>query len=203
MVPVPPNSPAALVPAIYSDGTKRAKWSTLKDALGRRLCTWRVETVLPHVRGRLLDIGCGTNRLVRSYPGEGLGADVFQWGDVDIVAEDTAALPLDDESFDTVAIIAALNHIPNRGAVLTEANRVLRPGGRICITMIPPRLSTVWHLLRRPWDADQSEREMKPGEVYGLTPDEVDRLLSATGFGAVYSKRFMLGINRLTVACKP
>ncbi len=174
----------------------------VKDALGRRLCAWRVRTVLPHVRGRFLDIGCGTNQLVRSYPGDGLGVDVFQWGDVDLVVEDTAALPLDDESFDTVSIVAALNHIPNRREVLMEANRVLRRGGRICITMIPPRLSTVWHRLRRPWDADQGERQMKPGEVYGLTPNEVDGLLSGAGFGAVFSKRFMLRINRLTVAEK-
>ena len=43
---------------------------------------------------------------------------------------------------------------------------------------------------------------MKPGEVYGLTPNEVDDLLSGAGFGAVFSKRFMLRINRLTVAEK-
>jgi ubiquinone/menaquinone biosynthesis C-methylase UbiE len=35
-------------------------------------------------------------------------------GSVDYVVENSAKLPFDDASFDTVTIIAALNHIPNR-----------------------------------------------------------------------------------------
>ena len=72
-------------------------------------------------------------------------------------------------SFDTVTIIAALNHIPNRAAVINECRRVLRPGGRVVITMLTPRTSRVWHWLRAPWDADQRERGMQPGEVFGFT----------------------------------
>jgi len=40
--------------------------------------------MLPHIRGRLLDIGCGTNKLVKSYMGEGIGVDVYQWGAMSI-----------------------------------------------------------------------------------------------------------------------
>ena len=75
----------------------------------------------------------------------------------ELVVPDTARLPYDDQSFDTVSILAALNHIPNRGDVLKEAFRLLRPGGRIILTMIPPTISKVWHFLRRPWDADDRD----------------------------------------------
>ncbi len=38
----------------------------------------RLETVLAHVTGRLLHVGCGEgNALVKLYPGEGLGIDVY------------------------------------------------------------------------------------------------------------------------------
>jgi SAM-dependent methyltransferase len=173
----------------------------VNDALAKKLGDWRNRAVLPHIRGRLLDVGCGLNTLVRRY-GNGMGVDVYDWGDIDLVVEDTAKLPLDDESFDTATIIAALNHIPNRIDVLKEIHRVLRPSGILIITMIPPVISRVWHLIRWPWDDDQRERGMKPGEVYGITRRGVVELLTMCGFSLQHSERFMLGINCLTVSQK-
>ena len=72
------------------------------------------------IEGYLLDIGCGTNELVKKYQGKGIGVDVYQWGEVDVVVENTANLSFDEQTFDTVTIIAALNHIPNREEVLME-----------------------------------------------------------------------------------
>lgn len=163
---------------------------------------WRIRAVLPHIRGRLLDIGCGLNSLVRTYDGDGVGVDIRQWGDVDVVVEDTADLPFPDGSFDTVTIIAALNHILDRAGMLREAHRVLQDEGRIVVTMIPPRVGGVWHALRSPWDRDQRDRGMKEGEVCGLTSRETTRLIKEAGFRISCERRFMLGLNRLTVACK-
>jgi ubiquinone/menaquinone biosynthesis C-methylase UbiE len=163
---------------------------------------WRLRVVLPNISGKLLDIGCGTNQLVRQYKGEGLGVDVFQWGDVDLVVEDSAALPFENKTFDTITIVAALNHIPNRRAVLKEAHRVISDQGKIIVTMIPPSVSRIWHFLREPWDADQSERGMKMGEVYGLSAASVRDLLDDAGFSVIKEKRFMMGVNCLTIACK-
>jgi SAM-dependent methyltransferase len=154
------------------------------------------------VEGRLLDIGCGFNELVRRH-GKGVGVDVHPWEGVNVLIDDAAHLPFADASFDTVTIVAALNHIPNREAALAEARRVLAPGGRLILTMIPPGIARVWHALRRPWDADQTERGMVKGERYGLTRREVRLLLADQGFILRHEKPFMLGINRLTVAQKP
>lgn len=173
----------------------------MRDLLGKLLADWRVRVVLPHVRGRLLDIGCGLNTLAHRY-GNGFGADVFQWGTVDVLIGDGARLPFRDETFDTVTIIAALNHIPNRTTALAEAQRILRPGGRLIVTMIPPGIARAWHVLRRPWDADQKERGMAEGERYGLRRREVAGLLEQSGFTIRTEEGFMLGINRLTVAEK-
>ena len=110
--------------------------------------------------------------------------------------------PFGPASFDTITIIASLNHIPERREVLAESHRLLQPGGRLILTMIPPGISRFWHKLRAPFDPDQRERGMKDGEVYGLTRQEVRRLVREAGFRVVLEKRFMLGINLMTVAEK-
>lgn len=179
--------------------------SRINDRIGNKLCDWRVCAVLPTVRGRLLDIGCGNNKLVRAYTaagGQGLGVDVYPWEGSNLLVKDTADLPYADGDFDIVTIIAALNHIPNRRQVLNEAHRVLKADGRVVLTMLSPVVSPVWHTLRRPWDADQHERGMKEGEVYGLSHRQVYDLLFKAGFEVTRESRFMLGLNRLTVAMK-
>ena len=169
---------------------------------------WRIAAVLPHLSGRVLDVGCGTNELLQRYRQESddpaaidsVGIDVFDWPGADLLVEDSSDLPYEDHSFDTVAFVASLNHIPNRGEVLRECRRLIRPGGLVIVTMLPPRLSWAWHQVRRPWDADQIERGMQPGEVYGLTRGQVDELLVEAGFQPMEHRRFMLHINLLTLA---
>ena len=170
----------------------------MHDTLGESLAQKRVRAVLPHVSGRLLDVGCGSNRLVRHYA-NGVGIDVHPWPGADFVVPDTATLQWESESFDTITMIAALNHIPNRVAVLNECRRLLRPGGRVVITMLTPRTSRVWHWLRAPWDSDQRQRGMQPGEVYGFTSKQVLQLFRHAGFTLLSSHRFMLGLNRVYV----
>jgi SAM-dependent methyltransferase len=170
----------------------------MHDVLGELLARRRVKAVLPHVHGRLLDLGCGSNRLVRHYS-NGVGVDVHPWPGADLVVDDTAALQWDSHSFDTITILAALNHIPNRAAVLDECRRVLRPGGRVVVTMLTPRTSLVWHWLRGSWDADQRERGMRAGEVYGFTSRELVALFERSGFALLARQRFMLGVNCLYI----
>lgn len=46
---------------------------------------------------------------------------------------DAADLPFADQRFDAVLIRDLLHHLPDRGAALQEARRVLRPGGRLLL----------------------------------------------------------------------
>ena len=180
----------------------------MKDRFGQRLMHWRFAAVLPHLRGRVLDLGCGTNDLLRRYHAastdpaavESVGVDVYDWPGADLLVEDSSDLPYADASFDTVSVVAALNHIPNRREVLAEARRLLRPDGRLVLTMLPPTISRAWHAVRRPWDADQTERGMRPGEVYGLRRRQIESLLRDAGFEPAWRGRFMLGLNLLMVA---
>src|SRR3954469_15771210 len=80
--------------------------------------TARIDYALGFVRGRLLDVGCGRNHLVRRYQGFGVGVDVFDWSQGALILRDSSRLPFRDGTFDTVTVLAALNHIPNRVDVL-------------------------------------------------------------------------------------
>lgn len=174
----------------------------MNDWLGKKLAISRINNALPHISGKLLDVGCGNN-LFKEYYGESMvGVDVFQWGTVDIVVQKTSELPFNNEEFDTVTIIAALNHIPNRQDVLQEIYRVLKNDGRLIITMIPPVISTIWHFLRKPWDEDQKSRGMKEGEVYGMSTRTLADLFEKTRFAILTHQRFMLGVNHLFVLKK-
>jgi len=165
----------------------------------------RRRIVLKHVRGRYLDIGCGLNKAVTEYRSRGgdcIGVDVFNFGGADLIVEDTAKLDFPDASFETISFIACLNHIPNRGKVLDEAHRLLQPGGQVLITMIPPRLSAIWHWLIRPWDEDQTDRGMKQGEVWGISTSEITSLMQSSGLELVRHTRFVFGLNNLYIARK-
>lgn len=172
----------------------------MKDKLGIILLNIRKKKIIPLIKGKLLDVGCGTNEIVKEYRRlsneEAKGVDVYSWPGVDLVVEDTSQLPFSNNSFDTIICVATFNHILNRSQVIAEMSRVLQKNGQLIVTILPPGISRVWHFIRKPWDVDQSERGMKDGEVYGFTGKEMNEMFSKHGFKLQSSSPFMLGINR-------
>ncbi len=167
----------------------RFGWTTLEEE--------RLNAVLPYLRGRLLDVGAGPNTLVRRY-GNGIGVDVVDWGGGVMVVEDTSRLPFENESFDTITFIACLNHIPYREAALREARRLIRPDGRLIITMINPLLGDFGHAIW--WYSEDKKRGgMKEGEVGGMWTSEIVQLCQAAGFRLALHRRFVYGMNNLYI----
>ena len=164
-------------------------WTTLEQE--------RIRAVWPEVRGRLLDVGSGPNTFVNAC-GDGVGVDVHDWGGGTVVVENSSDLPFEDASFDTVTFIACLNHIPYRQAVLAEARRLLRPGGRVLITMINPILGGTGHKLW--WYSEDKHRGgMIEGEVGGMWTKDVVAVCESAGLKLVRHKRFVYGMNHLYV----
>ena len=113
------------------------------DRLGLRHARSRV---VGGARGDILEIGIGTGSNVGIYPAGAAvhGLDVSAAAlslaagragrsarRVTLVEGDAAALPFDDASFDTVVGTFVLCSVGDVGRSLSEARRVLRPGGTI------------------------------------------------------------------------
>lgn len=163
--------------------------------------------MLPHVKGRLLDVGCGCNNLVLNYRrlcgGEGIGVDVFAWPNADLVVKNTSKLAFQRSSFDTVAFLACLNHIPYREAALKEAARVLKKGGRVLITMISEGIGEFWHKVpEKLWGERKKGRSFDEDEKGGLNDEVILDLLKKAGFRLIKIEKFQFGFNKLYIAEK-
>src|SRR4051812_17216302 len=109
------------------------------DLLGTLLSHWRAVAAGRYIEsGKLVDLACGDNRLVRRL-GFGEGIDCQAFNNVDLVLNDFSRLPYESQSIDTVAILAALNYLHDPKSVIVEVLRVLKPQGKLIISMLNPR----------------------------------------------------------------
>lgn len=158
----------------------------------------------------VLDLGCGpgnlTRRLAPDVGPDGLviGLDASptmlrravrdtpreRFPAIAYLRADAGALPLVDGSVDGVACFAALNLFPDPELALSEATRVLRPGGRIALlTSAAPALQIAGPAVRVGG---------RLGGVRVFGTEELAALLRERGFGAIRQRRF--GVAQLVGA---
>ncbi len=142
-----------------------------------------VQSLAPQSTGTLLDIGAAERQwdplfapyvdrhVGVEYPPscENLTTGVSQWDAQDLGVVDLwcdgCQLPFKGESFDTALCIEVLEHVPEPDKVVSEAARVLKPGGRFLVT-VPFTVSL--HAV--------------PFDFYRYTPHGLTALLERHGF---------------------
>jgi ubiquinone/menaquinone biosynthesis C-methylase UbiE len=170
------------------------------------------EWACSQVSGDVLELAIGTGRNLAYYPADvrltgvelspqmleiarGRAAELGRT--VDLRIGDAQALEFEADSFDTVIITFGLCTIPDDRAAVTDAHRVLRPGGRLVllehVRSTSPRLRAV-------------QRALDPLSVRfaadHLVRDPLDYLVSV-GFEIESVQRLKRGIVERVVARKP
>ena len=164
---------------------------------------------------RVLDIGCGTGTFVRRLldrnPDQSVAGVDVSGGmlaeaqrkagaapNVRFVQASAEALPFEASSFDVVVTASALHYARRPDAVLAEAARVLRAGGRLVVVD--------WDR-GRPWMAglDGVLRLFDPAHARTLTAAEIGRAAAGAGLVVESVERVRRGAWGLAVvmAAKP
>lgn len=147
----------------------------------------------------VLDVGCGTGYTAALLSGKGARVVGIDLG-IESLAEaaisnpsslflraDASAIPFENETFDMVIMLDALEHIPDDRSALREIFRVLRSGGVLLMTL--PAFPWLW-----------SYRDEQAGHHRRYTRRNLEELLAAVGFELeeiCYHQRVLLPL----VAC--
>jgi SAM-dependent methyltransferase len=168
---------------VLERGRLRASNNPKEISLGSRLFGDLVANcyhahVKSHCRGRLLDLGCGKvpfYALYREYVSETLCVD---WGNslhggdyLDAECDLTKDLPFADASFDTILLSDVLEHIPTPGRLWREMGRLLKPGGKLLLSV------PFYYCLHE-----------DPYDYYRYTKYALQRFAEATGFEIILIK---------------
>jgi demethylmenaquinone methyltransferase/2-methoxy-6-polyprenyl-1,4-benzoquinol methylase len=135
---------------------------------------------------RVLDLAGGTGRASRGLQGIGIDPVVVDISagmlarardaGHEVVRGDAGRLPIGDDAVDAAVVVDALHHLPDPAAGLSEAARVLRPGGVLVVQEFHPRV-----LLGRVLVA--AERAVGFDSTF-WEPEALCESLSAAGFEA-------------------
>jgi SAM-dependent methyltransferase len=151
---------------------------------------WRdVVTILPHVKGKILDVGCGAQpyRLLVSPEAQYIGIDTdeaksnFGYEMPDTIYYSGTRWPIEDSAVEFILCTETLEHVLDTHAFLREASRCLGPGGAILLT-VP--FAARWHFV--------------PHDYWRFTPSSLVYCLDRAGFTDV---RVYARGNAVTVAC--
>jgi ubiquinone/menaquinone biosynthesis C-methylase UbiE len=131
------------------------RFALVYDAVSLVFSLWRWRRwqgrVLPHARGLVLDVGCGTGVLLERLAGRGeaVGLDLSpdmlakaaQRQDkrgfrAPLVCGDVQHLPFRDGAFESVVSTFAINAVPDLESALREMLRVLRAGGSLAFISV-------------------------------------------------------------------
>lgn len=161
------------------------------------------EWVCSRARGEVLEVAVGTGLNLSLYPpgthltGVDLSPEMLSLAryrsagigrSIELKEADVAALPFDDETFDTVVSTLAMCAVPDEEAGILEMRRVLRPGGRL---LLLDHIGSNWWPIRAgqrlmelytiPHAGEHMTRRPRPiVERAGFVVEESERLKAGT-----------------------
>jgi 2-polyprenyl-3-methyl-5-hydroxy-6-metoxy-1,4-benzoquinol methylase len=164
----------------------------------------RLAAARPYLRGRVLDVGCGTGALTRYVPKE-----LYMGFDPDpesiLLARTNhpgyrfdTSMPFEQRGFDTIASLAVVEHIADRVEFIRGLRLQLREGSASRIVLTTPHQSMEWihaagaklGLFSR--QANEEHEELLDERALRHLADQVECRL-------IRYRRFLLGANQLVI----
>jgi ArsR family transcriptional regulator len=160
------------------------QWDRLRDELFGR--TFHLQALLGLLDDGLVvgDLGCGTGLVaetVAPFVGRVVGVDgsaemleaagrrLADFKNVELRQGELESLPLEDESLDAALLVMVLHYAPDPPRALSEARRVLRPGGSLLVVDMLPH--------------EREEYQQQMGHVWpGFSEQQTARYLDGAGF---------------------
>jgi glycosyltransferase involved in cell wall biosynthesis/SAM-dependent methyltransferase len=151
----------------------------------------------------VLDCGCGMGvyikmmRRLRDVNIVGVDGDVgrLEWAeregvDARLSRVDIHKLPFADNSFDKVLMSEVLEHLSDDRKAMREVFRVLRPGGRLALSVPHANFPVLWDPINKAIEALGLRPIRQPGLITGLwsnhwrlyTPDQLHDVIGSAGF---------------------
>lgn len=161
----------------------------------------RIRAALPFLSGRVLDFGCGSGALAAHFPpGRYVGVD----RNPSALMEARRRFPLHrfcprmpmGESFDTVAALAAIEHLPDPAEWLLQVRALVAPAGRVVLTTPHPAFRLLHEAGAR---AGLFSREAAAEHETFLDRPSLECLARGAGFRLALYRRFLLGANQLAI----
>lgn len=175
-------------------------------SLDRRLREARIARARDFVRQGdvVVDVGCADGAMF-----ERLGDSIERGYGVDPTLAEGREAPryslypgsfpeaLPAVSCDVITMLAVLEHIPTaeQPAFADACYEMLKPGGRVVITVPSPRVDDILAVLSKLRLVDGMSLE----EHYGFDPSRTEEIFSAPRFRLHRRRRFQLGLNNLFV----
>jgi SAM-dependent methyltransferase len=175
--------------------------------LDRVIQAWRINQALGFVPagGRVIDIGAHEGELFRALGrrlAEGFGVEPLRstalaGPNFRIEPGYFPAVRPAAGDWDAVTMLAVLEHIPRdqQSALAAACHELLRPGGRVIITVPAKTVDHILAVLRFLRLIDGMSLE----EHYGFEPGDTARIFAAPRFRLVHRSRFQAGLNHLFV----
>ena len=148
---------------------------------------FKIATELLDGKGPVLDVGCGSSRIIGCLPEGSIALDILvrklrfdrHFG-VPLVHASGFALPFPDASFSCVLSSEVIEHVPKESPMVDELCRVVRPNGRLVIGT-PDYARWEWVYLEKLY------ARFAPGgyadeHIAHYTRDELLELMGAKGF---------------------
>ena len=169
---------------------------------------WRMKKAVPWIKGSILDIGCGSGNLLKYLIKEinYLGVDILDEAITKakkvypthkfILLKDVEQFKLSVGKYDTIVVLAVLEHLKNPHSFIMELIDHLEEEGRIIITTPVPFSDKILHFGNKFGLFSQEAHEEH--ENY-FDKSTLSSLISECALKELHYEKFEFGLNQIII----